>query len=256
MSAGGTPEKPLISVVLIAYKRVDRLRRTVESFRRVTRYPRLEYILSDDGSPPEIQAQMREIPFDQYLMSPRNRGLGHNQNKGVRAARGEFIFHLQDDWVCKSPPDFLEAALELFDERPDVVMIRFDEEPRRLPHETHALRSGRTARIYVNGRCTELGEYGYTDRPHIKRRSFHEQIGWYREGVPMTRMEAEIMERFDGQQALRFATIEGYAGWDHIGTDASFNPTYKLAAWRQRLLSNPITRYPFMLFLKLRGRKI
>ena len=81
-------EWPLVSALFITYKRFELLKETVESFRRNTDYPRLELVIADDGSGPEIQEQIRKLPADVFALLPKNRGLGANNNNGIEHCSG------------------------------------------------------------------------------------------------------------------------------------------------------------------------
>ncbi|MCB9853107.1 MAG: glycosyltransferase family 2 protein [Phycisphaerales bacterium] len=250
-----TSTPPLVSVVLITYKRVDTLRATVESFRRGCSYPNLEFILSDDGSPPRTQEEMRKIPFDKYVMAQKNEGLGRNQNKGLDAASGEFLLHLQDDWECVPPRDFVQAALELFEERADVQMIRLRRSADGVPFERYTTKSNRVANIYENGHFAASGISPYTDTPHIKRRSFHEALGPYLEGVRMWDCELDFCRRVDARPDVKIAFIEGYACFHHTGEDVSFNASAKKARIYKKLRANPFTRPLVSLYDVVRSRR-
>ena len=84
---------PLISVVIVGYKRPEELRRTVEFFLNNIDYPRnsLEMILCDDGSPENMRIEMKKLDFDKFLFSKKNHGIGYNTNKGLKEVKGEFI---------------------------------------------------------------------------------------------------------------------------------------------------------------------
>jgi glycosyltransferase involved in cell wall biosynthesis len=69
-------EPRLISVVFVTYRRLDLLKRTLDSLREWCSYPSLELILADDGSPRKIQEAMRSLPFDRYLFAKKNEGIG------------------------------------------------------------------------------------------------------------------------------------------------------------------------------------
>jgi len=193
--------------------------------------------------------------FDRVLLEGKNRGLGHNQNKGVRAAQGEFLLQVQDDWECRGPSDFLEAGVELLQERPDVWLVRYYDESVGVPAEHHVSASGRVARIYRNQDLAKYGYFAYSDTPHLKRRDFHERFGSYAERVPMTVMEIAMCKAFASQSDAHVAFLEGYSDWKHLGREESRNPSGRRALLRARLLANPITRLPFRFFLYIRGRK-
>jgi GT2 family glycosyltransferase len=240
--ASETPD--MISIILVSYERLALLEQTLTTLLQSTTYPRskLEIILCDDGSSPAVQSRARELPCDEFLLDERNRGIGANTNKGIRAANAEFILQLQDDWSCVGPSDFLDASLELFAERPDVGLIRL-REPFEGPFDLWKTQSGRSAHIYQNRpkwRAT-AGEYVYTDTPHIKRRTFHEVVGLYCEGKPMHVTELEFCRRFEAQSDIKVASIEGYRCFAHTGDAESFNPLHRPRKWRDPLEAWPPT---------------
>ena len=148
-------------------------------------------------------------------------------------------------------PDFLEASLELFAERPDVGFIRL-REPFDGPFELWNTASGRRAQVYTNRskwRAT-TGDYVYTDTPHIKRRCFHEHIGLYREGKPMHVVEMDFCRRFEAQNEIKAAFIEGYRCFEHTGDCHSFNPLR-----RHRKLRGALETWPPTALLIRRLRK-
>jgi glycosyltransferase involved in cell wall biosynthesis len=237
-------KQPLITVLIITYRRPEHLRHTVEKLLETTTYPRecLQLTICDDASPPDVQAAIKSLPADTFLLGNKNRGMGHNTNKGLLAADGDFILHLQDDWQCDGPGDFLEVCLELFDERPDVYFVRL-RSAHEGPHEVHVMRSGRVAHIYEGGSIAADGGYVYTDNPHLKRRAFHERLGLYIEGKSMPRTELEFCRRFDKQQECKIAWIEGYSVFVHTGADCSFNPLQRRAHWIALAERFVMTRY-------------
>jgi len=246
---------PLVSVVVITYKRFGLLKRTIESFQARCTYPALEYILCDDGSDKRIQERMLTLNFDRFLLSKTNQGLGKNTNKGILAAKGEYILQLQDDWETIGPGDFIEAALEVFEERSDVYMIRYRPMRRELPYDLHITRSGRKVKIFKNGANPDSEDYAYTDNPHIKRRAFHEKLGLYIEGAPMTKTEIEFCQRVDSQQEVKIAYIEGYEPFRHIGEEESFNPSRKREQMKEWLEKRWATRMLLQLYRQLKRYK-
>ena len=88
-SAGPLPAAlPKISAVFVTYNRLETLRPTFDTFLATTDYPRdrLELVVADDSSRPEVQAEIRKMPFDVLALSERNNGIGANVNNGIRAA--------------------------------------------------------------------------------------------------------------------------------------------------------------------------
>lgn len=209
-SSVGDMSWPLVSVVLITYRRVGHLRATVARLRATCNYPRLEWIVSDDGSPANVQREILAIPFDRYVMADRNEGLAANTNKGLLAARGEFILQLQDDWDFVGPPDFLQRAILLTRERPEVAMVQFWR-PYDIgfPAESHRMASGDHAAILMDapGMADSWHFYVYSDCPHLRTWRSVEVLGPYRGNRQMPKVEMDYMHRFEAQTDLRAALI-------------------------------------------------
>ena len=93
---------PKISVQVAIYNSSDYLDRCVESLIRQT-YPKLEIILTDDGStddsPAKCDAYAEKYPQIKVIHKP-NGGLADCRNAGIEAATGDYITFLDgDDWV-------------------------------------------------------------------------------------------------------------------------------------------------------------
>lgn len=227
---------PLISVLFVTYNRLVTLRPTLEHFLANTNYPRdrLELIVCDDCSPEAVQAELHSMPFDQYCLATARNGLGANVNQGLRAASGDLILQLQDDWRCLGPPDYLHRAVAALQADSDVGMVILNQHPNPLPVRNRRAFDGGVLRIFENRpeiHVNMVGEHAYTDWPHLKRRSFHDQLGLYREAVPMWEMELDFSQRANAQIATFIADIVGMDSFSHIGFDYSYNT----GAWRARL---------------------
>ncbi len=244
---------PDVSVVFVTYNRLHHLRETLYSLLATISYPRssLELIVCDDGSAAAIQEQIARLPFDVFLLGRANRGMGANTNKGLQAASGHYVLQLQDDWLCVGRGDFIEAALELFAERPDVGLIRL-RTPNPSTPEQHRTASGRIAHIYPTGAFSASNEFAYTDNPHIKRRQFHEALGHYLESRNMCSTEIAFGRCVDAQDALKVAWIEGYCVFEHIGDDFSFNPGRWRGILRNLVRRHMLGRIAFNTYARLR----
>lgn len=212
---------PLVSVVVTGYKRPKELARTIESFLSVVQYEPLELVLADDGSPEELRAPMRELPFDHFVFAERNRGLGANTNAGLAAAKGEFIFQLEDDWLCTGPADFLARGVELLRARPEIGIVRytrvFSDSDELPPHEVPGWDS--TVKIFRPEAGSDY--FLYSNHPHLKSREFMEYMGPYKESRYMQRSEFDMRDRFNAQSRYAAALIEGCDSFAHIGEESS-----------------------------------
>ena len=235
---------PKISVLFITYNRLVTLKPTLEAFLANTDFPRdrLELIVCDDCSPPAVQDEIRRMPFDLQCLAAKRGGLGANVNQGLKAASGQLILQMQDDWECLGPPDYLRRAAAALKAAPDVGMVILNQHP--MPLNVRRLQSfdGGALRIYDNRPDTPVnmvGEHAYTDWPHLKRRSFHDTLGLYQEGTPMWEAELEFSRRVNEQTRTFIADIEGMNVFEHIGAEHSFNTGSKKARLAKKISSYP-----------------
>lgn len=118
-------EKGLISFIIPTYRRFDGVRDTLKSL-FIQDYPRIELILTDDGSPeyeteiPGIQAFIEEnrgpnILRVRYNHLEENRGTIQNCNMAYRMAEGEYLKDLSpEDVLCR--PDALSRYVAFLQE--------------------------------------------------------------------------------------------------------------------------------------------
>lgn len=256
-----THSYPLVSVIFVTYKRFDKLYQTYTHFTKNCTYPNLELIVVDDGSSSEIQNKIRTLHFDKYLLSPENRGLGFNQNQGVDASTGKYLFNLQDDWKLLTESDFLQKAVDLLerDERIDLIRfwggednikqfgkIRTEEQfhPYRIIKGDNSLNS------------EEAAFYVYSDRPHIKRKTVHEEIGLYTtEKIPVLKVELDFCKRFEASR-FQAAVMDGYEDlFVHTGIEDSFNEEQQKENLRRKLNKMPVIGFLWRSYVQLRYGK-
>ncbi|MGJ0507143.1 MAG: glycosyltransferase [Methylocystis sp.] len=226
-SAGGR-QLPLISVVFVTYNRVVTLGPTLTSFLSNTDYPRdrLELVVADDGSPLEAQRAIREMGFDVCALSPVNRGMGANVNQGIEASRGDYLLHIQDDWVCVGPPNYLRRAVAVLETNNDVGLVICRPHPRCLGERRRAEVGDDAVRIFDNDprrQVKMVGDHAYTDWPHLKRRLFIQTIGEYKESRRMWETELDYAQRVNAQTRYFIADIVGLDAFRHIGQALSYN---------------------------------
>lgn len=206
-------EWPLVSALFITYKRFDRLKTTVESFLRHTSYPRLEVVIADDGSGPEIQAQIRTLPADVFALLPKNRGLGANNNNGIRHCNGKYILMIQDDWECRGPNEYLTNSVLVFEANPKLGFLNFAGD-RHPPDPRQPLKGSPepcfvTPRPWVNPDNPK--EYFlYSDQPHIQSRASIDALGPYIEDRDMEKCEMDYNQRWKHQTEFLSGLFPNY----------------------------------------------
>jgi glycosyltransferase involved in cell wall biosynthesis len=224
----------------------------MEHFVDKCRYPNYELILADDGSSRRKQERMKRIRFDRYLLSEENRGVGANANRAIRAAKGEYILYLEDDWICLEDTDCVQQAIEILDANPDVGYVRFI--PSVLPlFESRTGPRGQRLRIYARDQDDHpRALYVYNSGPHLKRSSFHPDVGWYVEGQHAGITEEEFCRLFLEQERWKVCGVEG---WDLFRHNLLGYPSTRPDRWRQNLRlraeGNPIVSSGFRIYDRL-----
>jgi GT2 family glycosyltransferase len=101
-----TPELPVLSVIIVAYRSRDEIGACLASLPRALAGRPVELIVVDN-SPGDGAGEVvrRDFPWVDYVAAPENLGFGRANNRGYARARGEFILFLNPDTVCN------EAAL-------------------------------------------------------------------------------------------------------------------------------------------------
>ena len=104
---------PLISLITINYNQAMVTCDLLESTRTLT-YPRFEIIVVDKGSREDPTALIRRgnYPNVTVVVSPENLGFSGGNNLGIRHAKGDYYFLLNNDTIVT--PHLLEQLLEPF----------------------------------------------------------------------------------------------------------------------------------------------
>lgn len=245
-------ELPFVSIVFISFNRPHTLVAAFEAFLAHTDYPRdrLELVLSDDCSNAFTRAVFEQLPFDRRIVAATNQGLGANQNQGVRAASADYLLVIQDDWMLVGPPDYLRRAVAVLKALPDANVVNFvcvEQVPviaRNVVGGDEVVRLG--TKLGSAGQLAVLTDQPYTDQPHLKRRSFHEQFGFYDETLEIHRLELGFARALVEAGAGGFVRIEGLGPFRNIGSRFTLNPgnwrAQRIERWGRIPVFGPIFR--------------
>ena len=234
-----------VSVLFITYNRSDLLEIALRSIRERMDFGnfRVEFIVSDDASDPAHLSRVRSLPFDKHVLSAKNRGLGNNCNKGIANCSGEYILQIQDDFEFVGARTLLFTALKIMQIDRDVGIIQLLNETPGLPHEVRSLEDGTQYMVFENDGIAKLWDTGarpYSDRPHLKRRQFCNDVGPYREGMRLDVMELTYKQQVACQKRWRVATIAQPSAFSNLGVERSFNPYYLRARRLERIEGYPL----------------
>jgi len=200
---------PKVSVVFITYNRPDFLVDSIKAIRNNCKYPNLELIVSDDGTKPSIKKFLHDLAIDKLVTSETNQGLGANSNKGIKAATGEYILHLQDDFECVSTEPFIEKSIQIIKNHSDVGLVRLHHSTRFPNKIDYKLPDGTPYSILGFDQPKDMKNniYIYSDHPHLKKSNFHDKSGYFTEGLKVGETEDDFCKRFNSNRKYKVATL-------------------------------------------------
>jgi glycosyltransferase involved in cell wall biosynthesis len=103
-----------VSVVTPTYDRAHAIHRPIESVRRQT-FRDFEHVVVDDASTDDTDDVVAELDHERlrFLTAETNRGANHARNRGIEAARGEYVCFLDSD--DRLAPTYLERVVPTLD---------------------------------------------------------------------------------------------------------------------------------------------
>ncbi|MGQ0805179.1 MAG: glycosyltransferase [Actinomycetota bacterium] len=107
-------DEPFVSVVVVNYQAPDDTARALEALADVD-WPadRFEVVVVDNGSGDgSVEALSGRFPQARFVELDRNQGFAGGCNRGVEAARGDYVAFLNND--ARPDPGWIRAALDVF----------------------------------------------------------------------------------------------------------------------------------------------
>jgi glycosyltransferase involved in cell wall biosynthesis len=186
-----------ISLLITHYNRSRSLERLLSALDRANcSFNRI--VVSDDSSSVEHMEFISELRdrFDFNLISSvKNKGLGHNLNKGHASIQTPYTLYIQEDFIPAD--DFmlhLKNGQSLLDERKDFDMVRFY--AYKLFPYLKAYKYG-FSEMKFKWWYPGLDKFTmYSDHPHLKRNTFSMKFGKYKEGTSGDKTEFAMMMSF------------------------------------------------------------
>jgi glycosyltransferase involved in cell wall biosynthesis len=175
---------PFFSIVIPVFNRAHAIGRALESVFAQERSD-YEVIVVDDGSSDDIVAVVRQYQAQgvRLLGNDRNLGVGPTRNKGVAAARGQWVAFLDSDsYLLPAALSILHATIGACDERVGVVYGRSEQTgtKRKMEQPSRELPQRWSYREFLH--ATYVAEsLPVTRRELLLRFPFPEQLGIRRE---------------------------------------------------------------------------
>ena len=181
---------PDVTLLITHYNRSSSLERLLVAFAGLGMAFGAVVVADDCSRAPhqEHLLRLQQRYAFRLVTSPVNRGLGHNLNQGQDAVATPYTLYVQEDFVptAQFAREFGPAA-RLLAEAPALDLVRFYAYyayPYLTPY------AGKFAEMqyrpwYLN--YTKI--YNYSDHPHLRRSTFFDKFGRYREGIKSDRTE-------------------------------------------------------------------
>lgn len=122
-------ESGAVSIVILSCKRLSELQRLTHSLQSflgtVEDYSKVEKVLVDNGSGSQLVRWSEESGFfDRIIAHQNNLGMACALNDAFPQVKGEYILLIEEDFVVEYDQPFLRRCLTLFDEYPEIGLIR------------------------------------------------------------------------------------------------------------------------------------
>lgn len=112
---------PLVSIVTLTWNTTEVTCDFLRSLNEHNTYPNLEVIIVDNGSKQDPTETFHSIyPEAKVICNGRNLGFTGGNNVGIRAAKGDYLFIVNND--TEVTPGLIEGMLEIFEQYPDAGM--------------------------------------------------------------------------------------------------------------------------------------
>lgn len=115
-----TTYQPLVSIITVNYNTADVTLQLLESLQAIT-YPNVEVIVVDNASAQDASCIPAAYPNIIFVQNQKNEGFAGGNNRGIKKAKGEIIFLLNNDTEVDS--SFIEPVVKLFGEDNNIGIV-------------------------------------------------------------------------------------------------------------------------------------
>lgn len=208
--------QPQVSIIIASYKRSGYLHHQLQCLVNNLEYPNYEIIISDDGSGEnELRKKIAE-KFHATLFLNEHAGMGATFNAAIRAAKGKYLLHLEDDWECTQ--DCLVDEVQILETWNDIGCVRVARSAQResLPIEEFRQLNGKAIQIVGN---QPPRAYSFNGAPRLQRKDIYETIGYYKENLCPGDADTNLSQRFYEVCKMKVAFLK--RSFSHFGHHSS-----------------------------------
>ena len=163
MNSFGGDKRPLVSIITLNYNRAAVTAAFLKSSKSLL-YPNYEILVCDmaSGEYPGSVFNAASYPYTRLLVSEKNLGFAGGNNWGIRQAKGEYIFIVNND--TELTPDIIETLLLPFAQNPLIGVvcpkIKYFDNPRIIQYAGFRPMNPFSGRTFAIGDLEEdLGQY-------------------------------------------------------------------------------------------------
>ena len=186
-----------VTLLITHYNRTVSLERLLRSFQKLE-ISFAATVVADDGSNAsqlqQLTALQQKYGF-QLVTAEKNSGLAANINRGQKAAATRYILYVQEDFEANALfKKTLPEAMMAMERDKGLDLVRFFAHfryPYLIPY------TDEFEEVAIPSFATDYNKiYAYSDTPHLKRASFTDRFGLYREDLAADRMEYRMCVSF------------------------------------------------------------
>jgi GT2 family glycosyltransferase len=259
--------QPLVSIITLNYNQAAVTAEFLESSKKLL-YPSFEILICDMASSedPANIFNGADYPNTKLLISKKNLGFAGGNNWGIRQARGEFIFIVNND--TDLTPDIIHRLLQPFSQNPSIGVvcpkIKYFDDPHIIQYAGFRPMNPFTGRTSsIGDHETDLGQYdlsGVTNGAHgcamMIKKEVIEKTGLFPENFFLYYEEWDLSVRVQKAGYLIWYQSEATILHKESMTVGKENPMKTYYLTRNRILymrrnSNPFNLLVFGLFFIL-----
>ena len=193
---------PIVNIIITTYdngdgKRTPLLNLTVDRLLNNLKYPNLNWIIADDGSPQQIDHldDVRQQLKDNFTLTNALRaGVGKSKNLALVEAfkLSPLVLMLEDDWILTRQLDLIDYV-KILDQYDEIGMIR-------LGYLGGTMQAYLTSYNDITFWDLERGSgvYIYSGQVSLRHERFYNACGFHPEGVDAGTEELDMCKKYNG----------------------------------------------------------
>ncbi len=222
-----------VTLLITHYNRSESLERLLNAFKDLN--CTFECIVVSDDSSDKYHVNkilaMKEKFDVKLITATENKGLGNNINKGQDAVESLYTLYVQEDFIPNAIfPEKLIFAVKSLDDRPSLDMVRFYSYI-KYPY-LNPIGEGFSEMKFSPFSAGYQKFYYYSDHPHLRRSSFFNRFGRYKEGIKSDVTEYKMMMSFLRNKGKAFY-YDDYKGLFDQSNSEDEPSTVKRSEWKQ-----------------------